>query len=100
MAIDRKVLITLIVFISIAVPACTTTVGGALFVFGLRDIILYIFLALIVAVIASLVSKKGNRHQMFWIWFIVSLLLTPLAGLIYIIVRLMKRVKDDEIRRP
>ena len=68
MAIDRKILITLIVFISIAVPACTTTVGGALFVFGLRDIILYIFLALIVAVIASLVSKKGNRHTMFWLW--------------------------------
>jgi len=78
-------LIPLVVF-----SGCTTTFAGTVLVLTFRDILLYVFMAFIIAVLIALKSEHEKRA--FWIWFIASLLLTPLAGIIYFLVLFSRKV--------
>lgn|GEM_PF-2938853 len=70
---------------------CSTTFGGSVFVISLGDIILYVVLALMLAIIIGLRAGFARRRSAFWTWFILSLLLTPLAGLIYLLITFTRR---------
>ncbi len=71
--------------IMMAFTGCTTTFMGSLFVFTFRDMVLYVVLAFAMAVLISFKSS-WNGKKAFWIGFILSLLLTPLAGFIYLLI--------------
>lgn len=73
---------------------CTTTFAGTLFYVNLGDIILYVIIALVLAFFIALLST--NRKRAFWIWFILSLVITPLAGLIYLLIKLTNRNKKTD----
>ena len=74
----------------LTLSGCSTTFFGTLLVLSFRDIITYVGIALFFGVVASLLSNSDARFT-FWICFILSLLLTPLAGLIYCLVLVTKR---------
>ncbi len=82
-----------LLFLIILLSGCTTTFAGSLFVFNFRDLILYIGLAFIFAVLVAVLSSSENRRRNFWIWFILSLVLTPLAGFIYVLVLFTRKNK-------
>jgi hypothetical protein len=66
---------------------CTTTFSGSVFVITFGDFIIYILLALLMAFLISLKrSASGKLKRSFWMGFILSLLLTPLAGLIWLLI--------------
>jgi hypothetical protein len=58
--------------------------NGTGFTLTPRDFVIYLLIAV---VIGMLVSMKSNdkRRKTFWSWFFISLLLTPLAGIGYLI---------------
>ncbi|MCW3104986.1 MAG: hypothetical protein JWO09_3426 [Bacteroidetes bacterium] len=76
---------------ALLLQGCTTTFMGSVFVLGFRDILLYVMLAFVFAVLIALKSNYENRRTNFWIWFIVGLILTPLAGFIYLLITLTRR---------
>jgi len=76
--------------LSILLAGCTTTFAGTVLVLTFRDIMLYVFMAFIIAVLIALKSEHEKRA--FWIWFILSLLLTPLAGIIYFLILFSRKV--------
>ena len=63
---------------------------GTLFLFSFRDIVAYVSFALGLSVIVAVLSDE-NWRTAFWISFILSLLLTPIAGLIYCLILLTRR---------
>jgi hypothetical protein len=65
---------------------CTTTFGGSVVVFRFWDFVNYTLIALTMGVLCALTSKKENRLKQFWTWFILSVFLTPLSGLICFII--------------
>jgi hypothetical protein len=69
---------------------CTTTFMGTVLVLGFRDIIYYVMIAFVLAVLISL-TGSGEGRKTFWIWFLLSLLLTPLAGFIYLLVQFTRK---------
>jgi len=81
----KGVIPVLLFFSLFLLQSCTNTFMGTVVVLSFKDFILYIFLAFIMAILISMLSK-GNSRKMFWIWFILSLFLTPLAGFIYLLV--------------
>jgi uncharacterized membrane protein YhdT len=58
---------------------------GTVLVLSFRDLVLYVMISFILAVVIGFKSEKGK--QAFWVWFILSLILTPLAGFIYLLVK-------------
>jgi len=80
----RFYFLTLLVAIFL-LSGCTNTFMGTVLVLSFRDIILYIAMAFSIALLISFKSSEKSK-QAFWIWFILSLLLTPLAGFIYFLV--------------
>jgi hypothetical protein len=73
--------------------SCSQSFAGNLFVFGFKDILLYVAIAFVLAVIIALKTKNEKRKQAFWIWFILSLVLTPLSGFMYLIYLFTKSSK-------
>jgi hypothetical protein len=66
---------------------CSTTFAGSVVVITFGDIVFYVVLALLMAFFISLKrSSSGNLRRSFWLAFILSLLLTPLAGLIWLLI--------------
>lgn len=81
----------LLAVMAIALQGCTTTFMGSVLVLGFRDILLYVMLAFVFAVLIALKSNYEKRRTNFWIWFVVGLVLTPLAGFIYLLITLTKK---------
>jgi uncharacterized membrane protein len=75
---------TLLLF-TVLLSGCTHTFMGSVFVFTFRDIVLYVMMAFILAILISF-KASGKQKRLFWIWFILSLLLTPLSGFIYLLI--------------
>ncbi|MBA3970693.1 MAG: hypothetical protein H0X46_00845 [Bacteroidetes bacterium] len=73
---------------------CTTSFMGTVLVISFGDIIFYVFIAFIIALAISFKSY-ANRKRAFWIWFILSLLLTPLAGFIYLLILYSMRSEEN-----
>jgi hypothetical protein len=71
--------------------SCTSTFGGTVLVLGFKDVILYVGIALILSGLVSFMHVAEKRRRVFIIWFVVSLLLTPLPALIYFLIRLTKK---------
>jgi hypothetical protein len=72
--------------------SCSTTFSGSVFVITPGDIILYILFSLLMAFLISLKrSSSGKLKRSFWMGFILSLLLTPLAGLIWLLILCTKK---------
>jgi uncharacterized membrane protein YhdT len=74
-----------IAMLILVLTGCSTTFGGTVFVITMGDVFVYIFTALLIALLIGAVSNKGRRS--FWLWFILSLIITPLAGLIYLLIK-------------
>lgn len=71
---------------------CTFTFSGSVFVITISDLLIYIFVALLIAVLASLI-KPEKRLTRFWITFVLGVLLTPLVSLIYLLITISKKVR-------
>ncbi|MFY9310893.1 MAG: hypothetical protein WAQ28_17735 [Bacteroidia bacterium] len=71
---------------------CTFTFGGTVFVITITDLLLYIFVAFLLALIAS-VLKPHNKLTRFWVTFAIGLVLTPLVSFIYLLVTVSRKVK-------
>ena len=69
---------------------CSRSFVGTLFLFSFRDIVAYVSFALVLSIIVAVLSDE-NWRTAFWISFILSLLLTPIAGLIYCLILLTRR---------
>jgi hypothetical protein len=78
--------IILLLFMS----GCTTTFAGTIFIITFKDIIYYIMFSFILAIIIG--TQSDNKRQGFWLWFILNLLLTPLSGFIYLLVKISTRI--------
>lgn len=68
--------------------SCTSTFMGSVFVFTFSDIVYYIFIGLFIALVIGMLSKENFRKN-FWIWFFVNIILTPLPGFIYLLVKII-----------
>jgi hypothetical protein len=66
---------------ALLLQSCDT---DSLFVLTPRDFFGYV---LICALIGVLVAMRSNdkRRKTFWMWFLISLLLTPIAGVAYLV---------------
>jgi hypothetical protein len=82
----RNYLLISVLFLS----GCTTTFFGSVIILTFRDILLYIAIAFFIALLIAIRSSANSRRA-FWIWFILSLILTPLAGFIYLLIGFSKR---------
>jgi hypothetical protein len=90
----KKTVIFSLILISFALQSCTNTFMGSVLVLNFRDIILYVALAFGFSIIIAFMVSAEKRRSAFWLWFVLSLLLTPLAGFIYMLIRLSKRNKE------
>jgi len=79
--------------ILLLVSSCTNTFGGTVMVLNFMDVIYYVFIALIIAGLISFLHPD-KRRKMFLTWFIVSIVVTPLPGLVYFLFKVTK--KDEE----
>jgi hypothetical protein len=71
---------------------CSTAFAGSLFVITFGDLVFYVVLALLLAFLISLKrSGSANFKRSFWMGFLLSLLLTPLAGLIWLLILFTKK---------
>jgi hypothetical protein len=68
---------------------CSRTFFGTLLILSFRDLMLYVGLSLFMGVVAALLNKDSRFG--FWLGFLLSLVLTPIAGLIYCLVILTRR---------
>lgn len=75
--------------LSITLSGCSRTFFGTLLLLSFRDMVSYVVFALFFGVVAALLGKESRLN--FWLCFILSLVLTPLAGLIYCLVILTKK---------
>ena len=80
-------------FLIFVLSGCTGTFAGSVFVYTFSDIIYYVLIALIIALAIGLVSKE-NFRKYFWVWFILNIVLTPLSGLIYLLVKITWKKKE------
>ncbi len=79
---------------SIFIPAlsgCTSTFGGTVLVLNFRDIMFYVIIALVISGLLAFTTPSEKRRKTFLIWFVVSLIITPLPGLIYFMIKITKK---------
>ena len=82
---NRKFLLFFFLF-ALFLQSCTNTFGGTVLVLGFRDIILYVLIAFVMALVIAMKSDNEKRKTAFWIWFIAGLIVTPLASFIYLLI--------------
>jgi hypothetical protein len=88
----KKIILLFLLINTVLLSGCTTTFAGTLLVITFGDIVFYTVLALLMAFLISLKrSSSGKLKQSFWMGFILSLLLTPLAGLIWLLILYSKK---------
>lgn len=59
---------------------------GSVLVLTFSDVVFYIFIAFILGILTALFNPE-NRKRSFWTWFLLSLILTPLAGFINLLIK-------------
>jgi hypothetical protein len=64
---------------------CNPAYFGTILFLGFRDLIAYVGLALFFSVLTAAVNS-GPWRKTFWLCFLISIFLTPLAGLIYFLI--------------
>lgn len=70
---------------------CTSTFGGTVLVLNFRDIMFYVIIALVISGLLAFTTPSEKRRKTFLIWFVVSLIVTPLPGLIYFMIKITKK---------
>ena len=65
---------------------------GSVFVFTFSDLIYYVLIASATAFIIGMLSGKNFRKN-FWIWLVICILLTPLPGFIFLLIKLIGKNK-------
>jgi uncharacterized membrane-anchored protein len=90
---NKPIVYLIAILFPLFLSSCSQSFTGSVFVFGFKDALLYVGIAFVLAVIIALKTKNEKRKQAFWIWFILSLLLTPLAGFMYLIYLFTKSSK-------
>jgi cytochrome c biogenesis protein CcdA len=88
----KKLTLLFLIISAALLSSCATTFAGSVFVITFGDLVFYIVLALLMAFLISLKrSGSANFKRSFWMGFILSLLLTPLAGLIWLLILFTKK---------
>ncbi|MES2691694.1 MAG: hypothetical protein V4658_14910 [Bacteroidota bacterium] len=59
---------------------------GSVFVFRFSDLLAYVFIALVIALFIGM--NSSDFRKTFLLWFVFNLVLTPLAGLIYLLIKI------------
>jgi hypothetical protein len=70
---------------------CSSSYFVTFFRLSPQDLVGYVAIALIISFIAAAITN-GERKLAFWFSFILSLLLTPLAGLIIVLIILTRKM--------
>ena len=83
-------LLFIAVLITVLLSGCTTTFFGTVLVITFRDLIMYVGMALALAAL-SVILGGPNARLNFWVCFLLGLVLTPLAALIYCLVLLTRK---------
>ncbi|MEO8149658.1 MAG: hypothetical protein ABI723_18615 [Bacteroidia bacterium] len=78
-----------LLFSVIFISGCTSTFFGTVLVITFRDILLYVGIAFIVAFAITFVTD--NQRKTLLLWTFINLLLTPLVGLIYLLIKITGR---------
>jgi hypothetical protein len=79
----------MVAVVLITLAGCQQTFAGTLFFLTPRDIVAFVAFALGFGVIAAVIGNEPRTN--FWFCFILSLVLTPIAGLIYVLILLTKK---------
>ena len=87
---NKSTFFFLTVFILIFLGGCTSTFGGTVLLLNFKDIIYYVLISFILALFIGL--KSENEKKAFWLWFILNLVLTPLSGFIYLLIKISKSI--------
>lgn len=77
-----------LLLLSILLSSCTSTFMGSVFVYTFSDIIYYVFIAFLIALVIGMLSRENFRKN-FWIWFLLNIVLTPLPGFIFLLVKVI-----------
>ncbi len=85
----KQILLSLISLI-VLLSGCTNTFMGTVLILTFSDVILYVIIAFIVSILIALFDSENSKRS-FWIGFILSLLLTPVAGFIYLLIKVTNR---------
>jgi hypothetical protein len=75
--------------IAVTLNSCQNTFAGTLMFLNSRDIVAYVVFALIFGVVAAVLGREARLN--FWVCFLMSLILTPIAGLIYCLILLTRK---------
>jgi ACR3 family arsenite efflux pump ArsB len=70
---------------------CTSTFLGSVFVFTFSDIIWYVIIAFVIALLIGLFTRERSWRKKFWLWFILNIVITPVPGLIYLLAKAIGR---------
>ena len=89
--ITYPVFVAILAFASVVLSGCNNTFAGTLMMLRFQDIVEYVGFVLFFSILAAFL-KSDSWRTTFWICFVLSLLLTPIAGLIYCLILLTRRV--------
>lgn len=76
--------------LTLVLCSCDRTFAGTFFMLNFRDIVQYVGFVLLFGIVAAVLSG-ANWRSGFWIAFLLGLVLTPIAGLIYCLILLTRR---------
>jgi predicted small secreted protein len=83
-------LLIILCFASVLLSGCDNTFAGTLMLLRFQDIVTYMGFCLFFGALAAFLNV-GNWRTGLWIGFLLSLILTPVAGLIYCLILLTRR---------
>ena len=78
------------VFLIALLSGCTSTFMGTVLIITFSDVIYYVAIAFIIAILIALFNPE-NKKKSFWIGFLLSLVLTPLVGFIYLLIKITSK---------
>jgi hypothetical protein len=87
-----KKLLPLCMVLILLLSGCTFTFGGTVMLITIRDLILYVMVAFVLAAVIAFVRPHHKRVSGFWIGFVLGILLTPLASFIYLLIMLSRKM--------
>ena len=84
----KKHLLLFLFSIALLGTSCTTTFAGTVLVLSFRDILFYVLLAFVFAILLGLQSV--DKRKTFWLWFVLGVLLTPLTSFVALLIKISK----------
>ena len=87
---QKKPILFPFLFLILLLSGCTQTFMGSVLVLTFSDIIYYITLSFILGVLTALFNPENGKKS-FWTWFLLSLILTPLAGFIHLLIKISSK---------